>query len=221
VNVLGIICALLAIAFVAFLSRVWSRIRDRKFLRAGFYTLPACIAFLSLFLLLLVLSNLTTYQRLTYERDIARLSIKKVSEQNFQINLAYVESSENVEPNEFLLQGDEWRLEAKILKWHGWANLIGLDSYYQLDRISGRYRDIELATSKPASAFQLSKVQRGINLWRLKRLMRSNLPFLDAYFGQGLFLPMRDGAAFMVAINQSGLIARPANELGQQALDGW
>lgn len=220
-NVLGIISALLAIAFVALLLRVWSRIRNRKFLSAGLYTLPASIAFLSLFLLLLVLSNLTTYQRLTYERDIARLSIEKISEQKYQINLDYVGSGEDVQPNEFLLQGDEWRLEAKILKWHGWANLLGLDSYYQLDRISGRYRDIELATSKPASAYQLSKTQRGINLWELKHLMKSNLPFLDAYFGQGLFLPMRDGAAFMVAINQSGLIARPANELGQQALDNW
>lgn len=217
-NGLGIISALLAIVFVALLLRVWSRIKNRKFLSAGFYTLPASIAFLSLFLLLLVLSNLMTYQRLTFERDIARISIEKISEQNYRINLDYVDDPQ---PNEFLLQGDEWRLEARILKWHGWANLIGLDSYYQLDRISGRYRDIELATSKPASAHSLSKAQRGIDLWQLKRLMKSNLPFMDAYFGQGLFLPMRDGAAFMVAINQSGLVARPANESGQQALDDW
>ena len=220
-NALGIISALLVITFVALFMRGWSRFKRGKLLRAGLYTLPALSVLLSLFILLLALSNLMTYQRLTYERDIVELAIEKLSEQNYQVKLSYIDSGEDEVIQQFQIRGDEWRLEARILKWRGWANLLGLDSYYQLDRISGRYRDIELANSKPVSAYQLSKPQRGINLWQLKRLMKSNLPFLDAYFGQGIFLPLQDGASFFIAINQSGLIARPANEIGQQALDNW
>lgn len=220
-NFLAVISALLAIVFVVLLLQVWQRLKKRKLLSAGLYLLPTTIVVSSLFVLLLILSNLTTYQRLTYERDIAQLAIVKVSEQNYRINLSYLDSISDEATDTFNIQGDEWRLEARILKWQGWANLLGLDSYYQLDRMSGRYRDIEQATSRPVSAFSLAKPQRGISLWRLKRLMKSNLPFLDAYYGQAVFLPMHDGAVFSISINQTGLIARPANEIAQQALDDW
>ncbi len=220
-NALGIISGLLAITFVVLLLRSWTRIRKGRFLKAGLYAVPACLVFLSFALLLLVISNLTTYQRLTSERDILLISIDKVSAQNYQVKLNYIESGDNQNPETVYLQGDEWRLEAKILKWKGWANLLGMDSYFQLERISGRYRNIEQATSKPVSAFQLTNRQRGINLWELKRLMKANLPFLDAYFGQAVFLPLRDEAIFAISINQTGLVARPANNIAIQAVEDW
>lgn len=220
-NALGILSVLLAIIFVVLLLASWGRIRKGRFLKAGLYAVPASLAFLSFALLLLVISNLTTYQRLTSERDILLISIDKISAQNYQVKLNYIESSENRNPETVYLQGDEWRLEAKILKWKGWANLLGMDSYYQLERISGRYRDIKQATIKPVSAFQLTHQQRGINLWELKRLMKSNLPFLDAYFGQAVFLPLRDEAIFAISINQTGLVARPANNVAIQAIEDW
>ena len=220
-NVLGILSGLFAIIFVLLLLASWSRLRKGRFLKAGFYAMPASLAFLSFALLLLVISNLSTYQRLTSERDILLISTQKISNQNYQVELNYVDTSDNHSLDTVYLQGDEWRLEAKILKWKGWANLLGMDSYYQLDRISGRYRDIEQATSKPVSAFQITHQQRGINLWELKRLMKSNLPFLDAYFGQAIFLPLRDDAIFAISINQAGLVARPANNIAIQALENW
>lgn len=220
-NALGLLSGFLAIIFVVLLLASWGRIRKGRFLKAGLYAVPASLAFLSFALLLLVISNLTTYQRLTSERDILLISIDRISAQNYQVELNYVDPSNNQGPDTVYIQGDEWRLEAKILKWKGWANLLGMDSYYQLDRISGRYRDIEQATSKPPSAFQIAHQQRGINLWELKRLMKSNLSFLDAYFGQAVFLPLRDEAIFAISINQTGLVARPANNIAIQAMEDW
>jgi len=40
------------------------------------------------------------------------------------------------------LRGDEWQIDARVLKWRGMAVLIGFDTLYRLDRLSGRYRDI-------------------------------------------------------------------------------
>jgi len=221
ISLLFIICILLAFIFVGLLSRAWGRAKRGKLLRAGFYSLPAVVTLMALFLLLLIISNLTTYHRLTYERDILRLAVQQESPQDYQITLEYLDTDGEKRIDRYQLKGDEWQLDAKILKWKGWANLIGLDSYYQLDRISGRYRDFEEATGKPLSAYHLAGEQRGINLWELKRLMKTRLPILDAYFGQAVFLPMEQGAVYTISINQSGLLARPHNEIGQQAVENW
>lgn len=220
-EILGILSGLLAVFSVILLLYSWSRISKGRFLGATFFALPTFFALSTFVLLLLVISNLSTYQLLTNERDVLLLSINKISAQNYEIKLNYADTTDSQNPDSVLLQGDEWRLEARILKWEGWANLIGMKSYYQLDRISGRYREIEQATSKPVSAYQLTSPQRGLNLWELKRLMKSNLPFLDAYFGQAVFMPLRDKAIFAVSINQSGLVARPANSVAVQAVEGW
>lgn len=218
---LAVLCLLLAIIFVALLLRSWSRIKKHKWMSAGLYALPTSITFLSLFLILLTISNLLTYQRLTFEREIARLSVAQLSDQNYEVTLDYRDPDLNRKADAFLIRGDEWRLEARILKWRGWANLIGLDSYYQLDRLSGRYRNIEQAGSQLPTVHALSKEMRGINLWQLKRVMKSSLPFLDAFYGQAVFLPLEDAAVYTISINQTGLITRPANDIARQAVDSW
>ena len=121
---LAVLSFLLAILFVALLLRSWSRIKKHKWLNAGLYAVPTSMTFLGFFLVLLVISNLTTYQRLTFERDIARLSIAQISNQNYEVTFDYLEADLNSAANSFLVSGDEWRLEARILKWQGWANLI-------------------------------------------------------------------------------------------------
>ena len=218
---LTFVCFLLAFIIAALLLRGWSRARKGKLLRASLYTFPAILTLVIFFLLLLVISNLTSYQRLTNERDILRLNIAKESHQQYQVTLDFLDSNSQTLGNHYRILGDEWQIDAKILKWKGWANLLGLDSYYQLDRISGRFRNVSEAVSKPQSVYDLAGDLRGINLWELKRLMKNNLPMLDAYYGQAVFLPLEAGAVYTISINQSGLLARPDNHIGQQAIENW
>lgn len=199
-----------------------SRIKNRKIIASSLYGIHTSIALLIFIVLLLAFSNLNTYNRLVYESDIAEVSIKQVAEQQFQIE--FIETAQpvvRIDQKYFQLSGDEWRLDARIIKWKGWANIIGLDSYYQLERLSGRYSDIEQANSLLPSAYRLSGPQKGVSIWKLKQLMKSKLPFLDAYFGQSVYLPMQDGARYQLSITQSGLLVRPANEVANQALEGW
>ncbi len=218
---LVIICVLLAFIFTGLLLRSWSRARKGKILRAGLYTFPAILTLMAFFLMLLVISNLTTYQRLTHEREILRLSIQKESHQMYQVTLEYLNLSDEGRTESYRIQGDEWQLDAKILKWEGWANLIGLDSYFQLDRIRGRYRNVEEAANNPSSVYDLAGELRGIDLWELKQLMKTSLPMIDAYYGQAVFLPLEAGAIYTISVNQSGLLARPDNEIGQQSVEKW
>ncbi len=99
--------------------------------------------------------------------------------------------------------------------------MIGLDSYFQLDRIRGRYRNVEEAANNPSSVYDLAGELRGIDLWELKQLMKTSLPMIDAYYGQAVFLPLEAGAIYTISVNQSGLLARPDNEIGQQSVEKW
>lgn len=218
---LAIIAAALMLLFAFLVTRLWYLLRNRRWIRAGVHAFPTTLSLLVLSLILLVISNLTMYQRLTHEREIAILSAEALSEQRYQVMINYLPAEFNRSPQRFVIQGDEWTLEARILKWSGWANLIGLDSYYQLERIRGRYRSIEQESSQLPTAYTLANDTRGINLWRLKRMMKSALPFLDAYYGQAVYLPLVDGGRFSIVINQSGLLARPKNEIAVKAIEDW
>lgn len=58
----------------------------------------------------------------------------------------------------------------------------------------------------------LRKAARGLDIWKLKRLLREKLWFVDTLFGQGVYMPMIDGAHFRVSLGQSGLIVRAVNQ---------
>jgi hypothetical protein len=151
-----------------------------------------------------VASNLHTYTRLTHEQPVARLAFERVGEQRYRATLT--RSSGEVRSLE--LRGDEWQLDARILKWRGWANLLGFDAHYRLERISGRYRDVAQERGEARTVEELGEA-RGIDLWQLAQSRPRWLPFVDAIYGSATYLPMADGARYRVSLGQSGLIARP------------
>lgn len=221
-NPLGYLSIALGVLFVVFIALTLNRIKHRKIIGSTLYGLQGIVVFLFLMIILLIFSNLNTYQRLTHENEIVEVLIRKLARQKYQLVLIYPQSAgQNDESEYYSLYGDEWQLDARVIKWKGWANVIGLDSYYQLDRLSGRYANIEQANTSPPSAHQLTGQQKGINIWKLKNLMKSKLPFLDAYYGQSIFVPMRDGAKFSVSLSQAGLVVRPVNAAAIQALQAW
>jgi hypothetical protein len=168
-------------------------------------------------ILLSIAVNLGTYQRLTHETTVAELVFEERGPQRYRANLIRIpDGSMQV----FLLNGDEWQLDARLLKWHGWANLLGLDAQYRLERISGRYRDIELERNAPRTVYQLAE-NPGLDLWQIATDQRDRLGFVDAVYGTATYLPMADGARFQVSIGQAGLLARPLNEPARDAVGSW
>jgi len=221
-NPLGFLCIVLGVLFVGLFALSLNRIKRRKIIGSALYGLQGIVVFLLLIVALLIFSNLNTYKRLTHENEIVDVLVRKLARQKFQLVLIYPQPDGiNSEPEYYSLYGDEWQLDTRIIKWKSWANVIGMDSYYQLERLSGRYANIEQANDSPPSAHQLTGEQKGLSIWKLKNLMKSNMPFLDAYYGQSIFVPMRDGAKYRVSLSQAGLVVRPANESATRALDAW
>jgi hypothetical protein len=121
---------------------------------------------------------------------------------------------------DFALRGDEWQVDARVLKWQTLANLVGFDAAYRLDRISGRYSSIEDERSLPRTVYALNQPDR-VDLWDLIHRYHSWVPWIDALYGTATYLPMADGALYEIKVSQSGLVARPLNQAARAAVGSW
>jgi len=118
------------------------------------------------------------------------------------------------------LRGDEWQMDARVVNWKPPATLLGLDPIYQLDRLSGRYSDIDDEKSAERTVHALSE-ELTLDVWRVARKFPVLMPGVDAYYGTATYLPMADGARFEVTLSRTALIARPVNEQARVAVGQW
>lgn len=208
---------LLAIFGLLLLALACQRLLRARFLAAGGSALMGIVLLSIAGLLFVVTLNLHTYARLAHEKPVAEIVFEARGDQRYRAVLAQVPSGEM---QMFVLAGDEWQLDARVLKWKGWANLLGLDAQYRLERVSGRYRDIEQERKGERTVYALSE-NPGVDLWTLSAEYPRWLPFVDAVYGSATYLPMADGARYEVSITQSGLMARPLNEAAEAAAGRW
>jgi hypothetical protein len=210
--IIFIIAALGVFVFFLGLRRLW---RHRF--------IPGCLEGLS-GLLLLALSglimaisiNLNTYDRLTYEAFVVDVKFRERAPQQFWTYITLPHTRAMV----LDLRGDEWQLDARILKWQGIAFLLGLDTGYRLDRLSGRYRDIAQERTAPRTVYSLGE-DPGLDVWAIVQKYERWLPWIDTVYGSGTYVPMVDGAQYRVTISATGLLTRPRNDIARQAVSKW
>lgn len=210
---LVIVVALFALLFFAFAMERWRRGR----VLAGFGHLfaslvlgftAACVGLLG--------GTLMTYERLTHEQPALEVALKRTGDRHYQAKLTYPSS----QTRDFELLGDEWQVDARMLKWKGLAQLLGFDTVYRLERLGGRYTDVTMEKSAPRTVHALAAPDT-VDVWSLARRGRDYAPFIDALYGSATYVPMADGAVYQVTVSPTGLVARPLNEPARQAVGGW
>lgn len=120
----------------------------------------------------------------------------------------------------FEILGDEWQMDARVVTWKPPMTLLGLDPIFQLDRLSGRYSDVEEELSKHRSAHALSEPVT-MDVWQFARKYPKLMPGVDAHYGTATYLPMAHGAIFEVTMTRTGLVARPVNDAAREAVGEW
>jgi len=208
-----VVCALLGLLFLFAALR---RLRRRRLMGGMAHGAAALVLLLAAACAALVGASLRSYQRLSYEQPAGELQFARVGEREFNATLAYP----NGERANFALRGDEWQVDARVLKWHAFANLVGFDTAYRLERISGRYTRIEDERTLSRTVYDLNPPGR-VDPWELVHRYRSWLPWVDALYGSATFLPMVDGGLYEIKVSQSGLIARPLNQAAREAVGSW
>ncbi len=164
----------------------------------------------------MIAASLHTYQRFTDEREVARVSMRQFGERRFALTLAPAGAA----PRQLELRGDEWQIDARLLKWRGIGTLLGLDPVYRLERISGRYASVAEDRSSPRTVYALAE-DPSLDFWALVRRYHDALPFADALYGSAAYVPMAEGAEYRVSVSALGLVVRPVNSAAQRAVAGW
>jgi len=205
-----VFAALGVILFVLGIQRIW-----RRRIVAGSLEGLVGLLLLAIAALMAAISiNLYTYDRLTHESKIAEISFQQIGPQHYASILKLKNGAEILD-----LQGDDWQIDARVLKWRGMAALLGFDTLYQLDRLSGRYRDIDQERKAPRTVYSLSE-GKGLDLWLMAKKY-SWIPWVDALYGSATYMPMVNGASYAIFVSLTGLLARPNNDIALKAVREW
>ncbi|MFH1460626.1 MAG: hypothetical protein ABIG64_09710 [Candidatus Omnitrophota bacterium] len=99
---------------------------------------------------------------------------------------------------------DEWVIEGRLIKYKIWPKILGIKTYYKLERISSRYFDINQEKNKPRIVYDLSGGRD--NFWFFIYKYQHCLPFIEAVYGNSAFVPFSAGKKFNVYITDSGFM---------------
>ena len=201
-TIFAVVLTALALVLLVTARSAW---RDRRRLGSlvGLLAATLCLA------LAAVCGSITLgirgYRALTREVVAATIKTEPLGPQRFRATVTLPDSSLHM----FELAGDAVYVDAHVLKWRPVANLMGLHTAYELDRISGRYQVLadeqtrertvfSLAAKKPFDAFDLARTY-----WVLR-------PFVDAEYGSATFIGATapPGTVYEVRVSTTGLLVR-------------
>lgn len=157
------------------------------------------------------------YDWMLADQPVAVIALEQVAPQKFTATL--VPTGKPAIVRELL--GDEWQLDARVIRWKLPAAFAGLPPVYRLERLSGRYGDPKDELSRPRSVHDL---RERWDFWQFQQRNATRFKLADARWGSAAYLPMLDGAAYQVSINpRGGLVAKPADARTEKLLDaaGW
>ncbi len=197
---IAVIFALLGLAFLIMTIAV---LRRRKFF-GTIMNFVIALLLLSLSALFGTISlAIQGYHALTREDVAATVRVEPQGEQKFTARIFLPDGKEKI----FSLSGDQFYIDAHILKWKPLANFLGLHTSYQLDRVGGRYANIADETTKPHTVFPLSK-DSPMDMFDLRRRFAFLNPLLDAEYGSATFISTSSAEEFRVMVSTSGLLIR-------------
>lgn len=191
-----ILCVLFVIAFVA-------AIKKRKVLGA---VRNFTFAFLMLVIaLLLATISLSTqgYKALTQEVLAANVVIEPIDDQKFIAHFRFPDNSRA----KYEISGDELYVDAHILKWKSLANVFGLHTLYELDRVAGRYSSLEDEKERQRTVYSLAG-EKTVDIFDLRTRYEVLSFLLDAEYGSATFIDVKKASRFKIMVSTTGLLFR-------------
>jgi len=209
----------IVVAVVGLLLAVFGLVRlfRRKWLTGVFIGSTGLAVFALAAMMLLLATNLRTYQRLVYEMPVARVSFEALSPKRFDVEIVNVRTGLR---EHYELLGDEWQLDVQVITWQGFATVFGFDPHYRLQRLSGRYIDINQELASQRSVHSLLD-ETTTDIWSFVKNYQQWITWIDVAYGSAVYLPMADKASYSVSISRTGLIARPHNRAAEEAVGQW
>ncbi|MEM5518614.1 hypothetical protein WNY37_16775 [Henriciella sp. AS95] len=172
--------------------------------------------------------NLQTYQRLTYERPVAKITFSREAgvESGYRANIQLAEGDrvtcfvDGGTEEDCVLTGDEFSMGAQVITYKPMANIVGYDSVYRLEYVEGRVSrryNTATVTEATSNGLALSK-NPGLDVYTLAK-EQGNSMGMETQFGSAVYAPMADGLSYDVVMTQDALKLEPGNPAARQAMD--
>ncbi|MES9988183.1 MAG: hypothetical protein AB2552_17690 [Candidatus Thiodiazotropha endolucinida] len=159
----------------------------------------------------MLLFNVQSYIQLTKERVLAEVEIVTVDAGTASLRLT-VDGKRKI----YTLSAHEWRLDARFIKWKPWVALLGKDPVVRLDALSGRNI---VPGNSVIKVYNLHEDYEIID--SIIANLTDHFGMIDTMYGSSVYMPIEAGAHYQVSANHAGLIARPVNRKGEQAVVRW
>jgi hypothetical protein len=198
-----LLAACLGVASVVLLVMAVRAFRGRRWL-GSMGSAGTGVLFLSLAALAAVLGVSTQgYRALTLEEVAATVTTVPTGPGQFQ---AFVEFPDGRDTTLHVM-GDQLLVDANILKWHPVANVLGVHTQYELDRLGGRYLDIEDERSRTRTVHSL-KSDKPVDLFHLARRYTLLALLVDTEYGSATYIGVQRPARFEIRVSTTGLLVR-------------
>jgi hypothetical protein len=199
-GIVAIAAVALAVAFLA--AAVLAARRKRLFGTAVGAT--ASLLLLAVAALMATISVATQgYRALTREELAATVVVRPTAPHQFVAQVILPDGRDTM----FVLSGDQVYVDAHILKWKPIANILGLHTAYELDRIGGRYLDLDHERDSVRTIFSLAQPKR-VDMFTLRRRWAAFAPLLDTEYGSGSFVTAQRPDSLHVLVSTTGLLIR-------------
>jgi hypothetical protein len=148
-------------------------------------------------------AGLAGYRALTNEDVALTVLVTPLANGHFLVDGRFPEGR----AGSWEIAGDQLYVDARILKWRGVANFLGLHTVYELDRIGGRYVDIDSERTAPHTLFALGAA-KPFDLFAWIKRKTWMAPLVDAEYGSGTFIDVKQSAIYEVRVSTTGLLIR-------------
>lgn len=200
---LTILTLSLALGALVFLIAGIGAVRKRRPLRMAAHALTALLLLAAAGFSGTLALAIRGYQAFTHEDTAAVIDLQPRGPQRFVATVTFPDGSRR----SFELSGDALYVDAHILKWKPFANLLGLHTLYELDRIGGRYAAIDDERQRARTLFRLAPA-RPVDMFELVKRYPFLSPLVDARYGSATFKPVTARQRFELRVSTTGLLIR-------------
>lgn len=202
-TLLAVAASAVAVIGLGLAAVAWASLRRRRFSAGALASLAGLVLLLLGVLGWGVVLGTRGYRALTREEVAATVTTRPTGPASFR---AVVERP-GAAPDTFRIAGDQLYVDAHVLKWQPWLNVLGVHTGYRLTRIGGRYRSLQEERTAERTVYGLSDAPPIDVLDTV-----DGLPVVgrvvDAVYGSGAFVPADGEGIFEVRVTTSGLLIR-------------
>ncbi len=160
-------------------------------------------------------SDFASYLRLDEQQPVAEMFFERTGSRQFRATLTRLPEGRM---QVFELPGDQWRIDARTLRWKNEAARLEWASRYRLERLSTRDTSADTGLEASVAGFDLNE-DRGADVWTRSREGWAWSRQADAQVAYGPWRRMANGARFAVHLRDGKLYTEPSNEAAAASVE--